>query len=67
MTVEMYRRQIQEADLEKLAALIRICGFLLQSKVYLSSDGKEVCRVSPSHFNAHATKSSLNDISLIHV
>jgi hypothetical protein len=35
MTVEMYRRQIQEAGLEKLAVLIRICGFLLQSKVYL--------------------------------
>jgi ABC-type transport system involved in cytochrome c biogenesis ATPase subunit/GNAT superfamily N-acetyltransferase len=34
-TVEMYRRQIQEADLEKLAVLIKICGFLLQSKVYL--------------------------------
>jgi ABC-type transport system involved in cytochrome c biogenesis ATPase subunit/GNAT superfamily N-acetyltransferase len=34
-TVEMYRRQIQEASLEKLAALIKICSFLLQSKVYM--------------------------------
>jgi hypothetical protein len=34
-TVEMYRRQIQGASLEKLAVMIRICGFLLQSKVYL--------------------------------
>jgi hypothetical protein len=34
-TVEAYRRQIQGASLEKLAALIKICGFLLQSKVYL--------------------------------
>ena len=34
-TVEMYHRQIQEASLEKLAVLIKICGFLLQSKVYL--------------------------------
>jgi len=34
-TVEMYKRQIQEASLEKLAALIKICGFLMQSKVYL--------------------------------
>jgi GNAT superfamily N-acetyltransferase len=34
-TVEMYRRQIQGASLEKLAVLIKICGFLLQSKVYL--------------------------------
>ena len=39
-TVEMYRRQIQEASLEKLAVLIKICGFLLQSKVYLFWDGK---------------------------
>jgi hypothetical protein len=34
-TVEVYRRQIQEASLEKIALLIKICGFLLQSKVYL--------------------------------
>jgi hypothetical protein len=34
-TVEMYRRQIHGASLEKLAVLIKICGFLLQSKAYL--------------------------------
>jgi ABC-type transport system involved in cytochrome c biogenesis ATPase subunit/GNAT superfamily N-acetyltransferase len=34
-TVEMYRRQIQEASLEKLRALIKICSFLMQTKVYL--------------------------------
>jgi len=39
-TVEMYRRQIQEASLEKLAVLIKICGFLLQSKVYLFWSGE---------------------------
>ena len=34
-TVEAYRRQIQAASLEKLAVLIKINGFLLQSKAYL--------------------------------
>jgi hypothetical protein len=34
-TAEMYRRQIQEASLEKLAGLIKVCGFLMQTKVYL--------------------------------
>lgn len=34
-TVAAYRKQIEEASLEKLAQLIKICGFLLQSKVYL--------------------------------
>ena len=32
---EDYRKKIEGASLEKLAQLIRICGFLLQSKVYL--------------------------------
>jgi ABC-type transport system involved in cytochrome c biogenesis ATPase subunit/GNAT superfamily N-acetyltransferase len=36
-TVEMYRREIQNASLEKLSALIKICWFLLQSKIYLFS------------------------------
>lgn len=40
-TVELYRRQIQEASLEKLAVLIKICGFLLQSKAYLFWSKKE--------------------------
>ena len=34
-TLEMYRRQIENASLEKLAALIKICGFLMQTKIYL--------------------------------
>jgi GNAT superfamily N-acetyltransferase len=34
-TVETYRKQIKEAGLQKLVALIKICSFLLQSKVYL--------------------------------
>jgi GNAT superfamily N-acetyltransferase len=34
-TVSVYRREIKNASLEKLGVLIRICGFLLQSKVYL--------------------------------
>jgi ABC-type ATPase with predicted acetyltransferase domain len=34
-TVETYRRQIMNASPAKLAQLIKICGFLLQSKVYL--------------------------------
>jgi GNAT superfamily N-acetyltransferase len=45
-TVEMYRRQIQAASLEKLAVLIKICGFLLQSKAYLFWSKKET-RESP--------------------
>ncbi len=34
-TKEEYRRQVMAADLNKLAGLIRICGFLMQTKVYL--------------------------------
>ena len=41
-TVEMCRRQIQEASLEKLAVLIKICGFLLQSKIYVFCAVKEL-------------------------
>jgi tRNA(Met) C34 N-acetyltransferase TmcA len=32
---EDYRKKIEGASLERLAQLIRVCGFLLQSKVYL--------------------------------
>jgi hypothetical protein len=32
---EAFRREIERADLEKLAQLIKVCGFLLQTKVYL--------------------------------
>lgn len=34
-TVEMYRKHIEKASLEKLAVLVRICGFLMQTKQYL--------------------------------
>jgi len=32
---EKYRAGVENADLEKLAKLIKICGMLLQTKVYL--------------------------------
>ena len=32
---EAYREQIEHLSLEKLAHLIKICGFLMQTKVYL--------------------------------
>jgi len=38
----MYRRQIDEASSEKLAGLIKVSGFLLQSKVHLFWSKKEV-------------------------
>jgi ABC-type ATPase with predicted acetyltransferase domain len=34
-TKKVYREQLEHLDLEKLAHLIKICGFLLQTKVYL--------------------------------
>ncbi len=34
-TKEEYFRQVMATDLNKLAGLIRICGFLMQTKVYL--------------------------------
>jgi hypothetical protein len=34
-TKEAYVKEIIAADLGKLASLIRICGFLMQTKVYL--------------------------------
>lgn len=34
-TVKVYKKEIEKASLEKLGVLIKICGFLLQSKVYL--------------------------------
>jgi hypothetical protein len=48
-TVEAYRRQIQTASLEKLAVLIKICGFLLQSKVHLFWS-REVQHTAPLAF-----------------
>jgi len=33
--IETYKAGVEEADLEKLAKLIKICGMLLQTKVYL--------------------------------
>jgi hypothetical protein len=32
---QTYREQIEHLNLEKLAHLIKICGFLMQTKVYL--------------------------------
>jgi hypothetical protein len=32
---QTYREQIEHLSLEKLAHLIKICGFLMQTKVYL--------------------------------
>jgi hypothetical protein len=34
-TKDVYAKEIKAADLGKLANLIRICGFLMQTKVYL--------------------------------
>ena len=34
-TKEAYVREIMAADLDKLANLVRICGFLMQTKTYL--------------------------------
>lgn len=34
-TKDAYVREIMAADLNKLASLIGICGFLMQTKVYL--------------------------------
>jgi hypothetical protein len=34
-TKYVYVREIMAADLDKLAKLVRICGFLMQTKVYL--------------------------------
>lgn len=34
-TKDAYVKEIMVADLGKLAGLIRICGFLMQTKVYL--------------------------------
>ena len=35
-TKDAYVKEIMVADLDKLAGLIRICGFLMQTKVYVS-------------------------------
>jgi hypothetical protein len=32
---DAYAKEILAADLDKLASLIRICGFLMQTKIYL--------------------------------
>ena len=34
-TKDAYVKEIMAADLDKLANLIRICGFLMQTKAYL--------------------------------
>jgi len=32
---EAYTKEIRKANLERLAHLIKVCGFLMQTKVYL--------------------------------
>jgi hypothetical protein len=32
---EEYMKKVKELDLERLVNLIKVCGFLLQTKVYL--------------------------------
>jgi len=32
---EVYAKEVKKANLERLARLIKVCGFLLQTKVYL--------------------------------
>jgi hypothetical protein len=32
---KVYRKEIRKASLERLAHLIKVCGFLMQTKVYL--------------------------------
>lgn len=49
-TREQYRRSVSSASLQQLVGLVKICGFLLQSKVYLFWDGKGAHRVGQSHF-----------------
>jgi hypothetical protein len=34
-TKEEYTKRVEEADIDQLAHLIKVCGFLLQTKVYL--------------------------------
>jgi len=34
-TKDAYVKEILAADLDKLASLIRVCGFLMQTKAYL--------------------------------
>jgi hypothetical protein len=37
---DVYVKEIMAADLGKLADLIRVCGFLMQTKVYLFWKGR---------------------------
>jgi len=39
-TKDAYEKEIMAADLDKLANLTKICGFLMQTKVYLFSSRK---------------------------
>ena len=32
---EVYAKEVMKANLERLARLIKVCGFLMQTKVYL--------------------------------
>ena len=41
---EVYAKEVMKASLERLARLIKVCGFLMQTKVYLfwSEEDEEV-------------------------
>jgi hypothetical protein len=32
---ELYKKEVMKANLERLAHLIKVCGFLMQTKAYL--------------------------------
>jgi len=40
-TKENFRKKIAELSLERLARVIKICGFLLQTKIYLFWDSRK--------------------------
>jgi len=45
---EVYAKEVMKASLERLARLIRVCGFLLQMKVYLFWENLNVYVVTAS-------------------
>ncbi len=49
-TKNAYEKEIATADLDKLAQLIKICGFLMQTKAYLLSKTRGRDQVLKSGF-----------------
>jgi hypothetical protein len=43
---EVYAKEVMKANLERLAQLIKVCGFLLQTKVYLFWEGSSLANVA---------------------